>query len=37
MQVDKIIIERHLSKIDKDGPARLPHPRHPIPESSARG
>jgi hypothetical protein len=30
MLVDKIIIERHPSKIDKDG-RPLPHPRHPIP------
>jgi hypothetical protein len=32
MLVDKIIIERHPSKIDMDG-RRQPHPRHPIPRS----
>jgi hypothetical protein len=34
MLVDKIIIERHPSKIDKDGRRLLPHPRHPIPRFS---
>jgi hypothetical protein len=35
--VDKIIIERHPSKIDKDGRCDYLITRHPIPKSSARG
>ena len=36
MLVDKIIIERYPSKIDRDGRRPLLYPRHSIPRSSAR-
>jgi hypothetical protein len=38
MLLDKIIIERHPSKIDKDDRRHYhPHPRLLVPKSSARG